>query len=67
MENKINLSISDLLELRQIISVACERGAFRAEEMSSVGKSFDKLSTWLVQNTQAPENDQSQQGEENVS
>ena len=42
--------------LKNAVSVACERGAFRAEEMSSVGGSFDRLTAWLTQMTASAEN-----------
>jgi len=59
MENESpNLSISDLLMLQNIVSVACQRGAFRAEEMSGVGQCYDRLSAWLA--TMAPANSQTQ-------
>lgn len=41
------LSVTDLINLRAIIDVASRRGAFRAEEMSSIGTVFDKLNTFL--------------------
>lgn len=57
MENQtVNLSLSDLIMLKNAVSVACERGAFRAEEMSSVGGSFDRLNAWLTQMTASAEN-----------
>lgn len=50
MENQTaNLAISDLIMLQSIIQVACERGAFRADEMSQIGQCYDRLSTWLAQ------------------
>ena len=50
MENQnVNLAVSDLVMLQSIVQVACERGAFRAEEMSQIGQCYDRLSTWLTQ------------------
>lgn len=50
MENQtVNLAISDLIMLQSIVQVACERGAFRAEEMSQIGQCYDRLSAWLAQ------------------
>jgi hypothetical protein len=52
MENQpVNLSLSDLVMLKNAVSVACERGAFRAEEMSGVGGTYDRLTAWLAQMT----------------
>jgi hypothetical protein len=56
MENQTaNLAISDLIMLQSIVQVACERGAFRAEEMSQIGQCYDRLSTWLTQMQPQPE------------
>jgi hypothetical protein len=41
------LSITDLAVLKNIIDLACNRGAFRAPEMKAVGEVYDKLSTFL--------------------
>jgi hypothetical protein len=42
-----DLNLSDLAALRSIIEVASQRGAFKASEMESVGKVFNKLNTFL--------------------
>lgn len=52
MENQpqqISLAVSDLIMLQSIVQVACERGAFRANEMSQIGQCYDKLTAWLAQ------------------
>ena len=49
------LTIQDLGNLRAIIDVASQRGAFRATEMSAVGATFNKLNDFL--NVVAPPND----------
>jgi len=41
------LTLNDLAVLRQIIEVASQRGTFKAAELESVGKAFNKLSTFL--------------------
>jgi len=41
------LNVSDLQGLRSIIEVASQRGAFKANELESVGKAFNKLSSVL--------------------
>lgn len=41
------LTIQDLGNLRAIIDVAAQRGAFRAAEMEAVGNSFNKLNNFL--------------------
>ena len=41
------LTITDLGNLRAIIDVASQRGAFRAAEFAAVGASFNKLNDFL--------------------
>lgn len=41
------LTVQDLGNLRAIIDVAAQRGAFRAAEMEAVGNAFNKLNTFL--------------------
>jgi hypothetical protein len=47
------LTIQDLGNLRAIIDVASQRGAFRAAEMQAVGTAFSKLNDFL--NAVAPQ------------
>lgn len=42
-----DLNISDLSALKSIIDVATQRGAFRAAELESVGKIYNKLTNFL--------------------
>jgi hypothetical protein len=42
-----DLTIADLNSVRAIIDVACQRGAFKAPEMELVGKTFNKLNSFL--------------------
>lgn len=42
-----DLNINDLMAIRNILEVASQRGAFRAGELESVGKTFNKLSAFL--------------------
>lgn len=42
-----DLNISDLLAVRSIIEVATQRGAFKAAELEAVGKTFNKLNSFL--------------------
>lgn len=46
-EQGTDLSISDLLALRSIVEVASQRGAFKANELEAVGKTFNRLNTFL--------------------
>ena len=42
-----DLNISDLAALKSIVEVATQRGAFRANELEAVGKTFNKLNEFL--------------------
>jgi len=42
-----NINVNDLISLRNIINLAAERGAYRAEEMLEVGTTYTKLNNFL--------------------
>lgn len=42
-----NITITDLIALRDTINLAAERGAFKAEEMLEVGTVYTKLTKFL--------------------
>jgi len=42
-----NITITDLVSIRNVINMAAERGAFKAEEMLEVGTVYTKLSNFL--------------------
>lgn len=42
-----DLSIADLKNLQTIIDIASTRGAFRANEMATIGAMYNKLQTFL--------------------
>lgn len=42
-----DLNISDLVAIKNIIEIASTRGAFKPAEFEVVGKTFNKLSTFL--------------------
>jgi len=42
-----DLNISDLVALKSIIEIASQRGAFKAAELEAVGKTFNRLNTFL--------------------
>tara|TARA_B000000609_G_C24171482_1_gene350680 strand:+ start:1574 stop:1834 length:261 start_codon:yes stop_codon:yes gene_type:complete len=46
-QKPIELTVQDLGVLRSIIDVASQRGAFKANEMEAVGKTFNKLDSFL--------------------
>lgn len=42
-----DLNISDLMAVRSVIDIASQRGAFKAAELESVGKIYNKLNNFL--------------------
>jgi hypothetical protein len=42
-----NITITDLVAIRNIMNVAAERGTFKAEEMLEVGTIYTKLNNFL--------------------
>lgn len=47
MDNNTQITIADLDTIKNIIDLACTRGAFRGAEISQVGAVFDKLTAFL--------------------
>ena len=47
MENA-SLTLADMASLKNLIEAATARGAFRANEMSTVGGIYDKLDAFLA-------------------
>ena len=52
-----SVNVQDLQVLRSCIQLACTRGAYRAEEMLTVGTAFNRLDAFLkhVENAQPSE------------
>lgn len=57
-----DLNISDLNAVRSIIDIATTRGAFKANELEAVGKTYNKLTSFLEHVTKQQ---QEKQGENN--
>jgi hypothetical protein len=58
------ITIADLDMLKQIIDVACSRGAFKGEELSQIGTVYNKLTTFLnLAVAQAQQSDPAQDGD----
>jgi hypothetical protein len=55
MDAAEDLNINDLNALKQIIEVTNSRGSYKASEMESVGKVYNKLSKFLGQATATKE------------
>ena len=64
MENP-QLTITDMVSIKNIIEAACNRGAFKAAEMSTVGGLYDKLSKFL-DHSQAQLQAQQAQGDQHA-
>ena len=45
--NGMDLTVNDLNNIKQIIDVASSRGAFRPNEMMTIGQVYNKLETFL--------------------
>jgi len=46
-ENQVQLQLSDLMAAAQVIQLASQRGAIRAEEMATVGGLYNRLVSFL--------------------
>jgi len=46
-DNDNQIKITDLIVIKNIIDLACSRGAFRADEMKSIGDVYDKLAMFV--------------------
>ena len=75
MENTQQLTITDMVSIKNIIDAACNRGAFKASEMKHVGELYEKLALFIetvqaqaVQGTTFPTKEEiaNQQGEANA-
>ena len=49
------LTIADLAGIRNIIDLACQRGAVRGEEMKNVGLLFERLTNFIIGAQEAAE------------
>ena len=56
-----DLTVQDLGIIKSIIDAACQRGAFKANEMQAVGATFNKLESFL-QVVQAHQKDLEKKG-----
>lgn len=66
MENT-QLTITDMISIKNIIDAACTRGAFKAGEMKNVGELYEKLSRFIDTVTaQADSQTAKTQGEANA-
>lgn len=54
------ITVQDLASIQSCIDVACQRGAFRANEMAAIGTLYDKLANFLQAITAAAADDASE-------
>jgi len=45
----VELNLNDLNALKTIVDIASQRGAFKANELEAVGKTYNRLSNFLTQ------------------
>jgi len=64
MEN-VQLTLVDMASMKSLLEAACNRGAFKAAEMSTVGGLYDKLSKFL-DHSQAQLQAQQAQGDQHA-
>jgi hypothetical protein len=48
------LTVADIATIKTLLEAACARGAFRANEMSQVGATYDKIDRFLTQASMQP-------------
>lgn len=46
-QTQVDLTLNDLRGLKTCVEIACQRGAFKAEEMKAVGTVYEKISSFL--------------------
>lgn len=49
-----NISMADIAFMVQIIEVCSQRGAFRAEEMTTVGNVYERVKAFVIANAPKP-------------
>jgi hypothetical protein len=62
----IQLTVADMASIKSLLEAACNRGAFKAHEMSGVGVVYDKLSKFLEQTAAHLAAQQQAQGDQNA-
>ncbi|ASV44145.1 hypothetical protein PBI_SCTP2_130 [Salicola phage SCTP-2] len=63
-EEAPNISLQDIVTARDVINAATTRGAFRAEELSTVGRLYDKINSFVKHHVpESQSNDSTQENE----
>ena len=63
-QEKPGLNLNDLAAMLQIIGIASQRGAFKAEELSSIGTVYDRVSGFVKAHAPTPPAEEQKQKEE---
>jgi len=64
-QTQIQLTVDDLVAVRNIINIACTRGTFQATEMKSVGEVYERVDAFLNAVAAQAQADTQPQGESN--
>ena len=59
----MELEVDDLVNVLKIINTATERGVFKANELSFVGKTYDKFATFVRAAQEEAKSEQLENGE----
>lgn len=62
----IQLTVADLASIKSLLEAACNRGAFKAHEMSNVGSIYDKLTKFVEYTAAQVAAQQQAQGDQNA-
>ena len=49
------VTLNDIAFLVNVVEIVAQRGAFKAEELSTIGAVYDKVKAFIVGNTPAPQ------------
>ena len=58
MDDNTSFTITDLINLQRIVEAACERGAFKANEMKDIGITYERLQQFIASVNPQPSADQ---------
>jgi len=64
--NEPQISLADFSAALQVIDVCTQRGAFRGEELSSVGQLRDRINTFVQHHAPAKEEGEAEEATEEV-
>lgn len=62
---EMKISVADIALLKQIVEVASQRGAFKANELTAIGDVYDRVSAWLETQIPAEDTDTESSDDEN--